>query len=76
MIGLGDGVDVVDVARLDHGAFAHIAEQAELAPLFFRDLPVGAAQQDVRLDADRAQFLDRMLSRLCLELAGARDERQ
>ena len=76
VIGLGHGVDVVDVARLDHGAFAHVAEQAELAPLFLGDRPVGAAQQDVRLDADRAQFLDRVLGRLCLQFAGARDERQ
>ena len=76
VIGLGHRVDVVDVARLDHGAFAHVAEQAELAPLLLRDLAVGAAQQDIRLDADRAQFLDRMLGRLCLQLAGARDERQ
>ena len=76
VIGLRHGVDVVDVARLDHGAFAHVAEQAELAPLFLRDLAVGAAQQDVRLDADRAQLLDRMLRRFCLQLAGARDERQ
>jgi hypothetical protein len=35
-----------------------------------RDGPVGAAQQDVGLDADRAQLLDRMLGRLGLELAG------
>ena len=62
--------------RLDHGAFAHVAEQAELAPLFLRDLAVGAAQQDIRLDADRAQFLDRVLGRLCLQFARARDERQ
>ena len=74
VIGLRHGVDVVDVARLDHGAFAHVAEQAELAPLFLRDLAVGAAQQDVRLDADRTQFLHRMLGRLCLQFAGARNE--
>ena len=34
---------------------------------------VGAAQQDVGLDADRAQLLDRMLGRLGLQLAGRRD---
>ena len=76
VVGLGHRVDIVDVARLDHRAFAHVAEQPELAPLFLRDRPVGAAQQDVRLDADRTQFLDRMLGRFCLQLAGARDERQ
>ncbi len=72
-IGLRHGIDVVDVARLDHRAFAHVAEQRELAALFLRDRPVGAAQQDVGLDADREQFLDRMLGRLGLQLAGARD---
>src|SRR6202008_2629054 len=58
MIGLGPSVDVVGVARLDHGALTHIAEQAELAPFLFRDWTIGAAEQDIRLDADRAQLLD------------------
>jgi hypothetical protein len=35
--------------------------------------PVGAAQQDVGLDADLAQLLDRVLGRLGLQLAGGRD---
>ena len=73
MIGGRHVVDRVDVARLDHRALAHVAEQAELAPLLARDLAVGAAQQDVGLDADRAQLLDRMLGRLGLQLAGGRD---
>jgi hypothetical protein len=33
-------------------------------------MAVGAAQQDVGLDADLAQFLDRVLGRLGLQLAG------
>src|SRR6266704_3364008 len=53
VIRLRHGIDVVDVARLDHGAFAHIAEQAELAALFLRYRPIGTTQQDIRLDADR-----------------------
>ena len=76
VIGGGHVVDRGDVARLDHRAFAHVAEQAELAPLLARDFAVAAAQQDMRLDADRAQLLDRMLRRLGLELAGGRDEGQ
>ena len=71
VIGQRHVVDVVDVARLDHRALAHVAEQAELAALLARDRPVGAAEQDVGLDADRAQLLDRVLGRLGLELAGA-----
>ena len=66
VIRLGHGVDVIDIARLDDSTFAHVAEQPELAPLFPGDRPVGTAQQDIRLDADRAQFLDRMLGRFCL----------
>jgi hypothetical protein len=38
-----------------------------------RNLAVGAAQQDVGLDADLAQFLDRVLGRLGLEFAGRGD---
>ncbi len=76
VVALRHGVDVVDVARLDDGVFAHVAEQRQLAPLALRDRPVGAAEQDVGLDADRAQFLDRMLGRLGLQFAGAGDERQ
>ena len=76
MIRLGHRIDIVDVARLDDGALAHIAEQAKLAPFFLGNRPVGAAEQDIRLDADRAQFLDRMLGRFGLQFAGTRDERQ
>ena len=47
----------VDVERLDDRAFAHVAEQRDLAALARRDRPVAAAQQNVGLDADRAQFL-------------------
>ncbi len=72
-IGFRHGVDVVDVARLDHRAFADVAEQRQLAPLALRDRPVGAAQQDIGLDADRPQFLDRVLGRLGLKFAGARE---
>ena len=53
--------------------FAHIAEQRQLAALFLRDFAVGAHQQDVRRDADGAQFLDRMLGRLGLQLACGRN---
>ena len=38
-------------------------------------IPVGAAQQDVGLDADRAQVADAVLRRLGLQLAGGADER-
>ncbi len=64
VIGFRHRVDIVHVARLDHRAFAHVAEQREFAPFTFGDRPVGAAEQNVGLDADGAQLLDRMLRRL------------
>ena len=76
MIGVRHLVDRGDVAGFDHRAFAHVAEKPDLAPLLARDLAIGAAEKDVRLNADRAQFLDRMLGRLGLEFAGAWNERQ
>ena len=69
-------IDRTRVVRLDHRTFPHVAEERELAPLVARNLAVRAAEQDVRLDADRTQFLDRMLGRLGLELARGRDEGQ
>ena len=47
----------------------------ELPPLVRRDRPVGADEQNVGLDADRAQLLHGVLGRLRLQLAGGRDER-
>ncbi len=76
VVGFGHRVDIVDVARFDHSARTHIAEQRELCAFALRNRPVGPAQQDVGLDADRAQFLDRVLGRLGLEFARAGDERQ
>ena len=76
MVGARHVVDRGHVARLDHGVLAHVAEQAELAPLLGRNRAIGPAEQDVGLDADRTQLLHRMLRRLGLELARARDEGQ
>jgi len=56
-----------DVERLDDGGRTHVAEQRDLLALIDRDFAVGAAEQNVGLDADRAQFLDRMLGGLGLE---------
>ncbi len=64
------------VARLDHRLFADIAEEAELAALLARNLAIGAAEQNVRLNADRAQLLHRMLRGLRLQFARARNVRQ
>ena len=76
VIGERHVVDRGRVARLDHRRLAHVAEQGELAALVLRDLAVGAAEQDVGLDADGAQLRDGMLGRLGLQLAGRGDEGQ
>jgi hypothetical protein len=68
-------VDVVEIDRGDDRRIRHIGEQRDLAPLAIRDRALAAAQQDVRLDADAAQLLDRMLRRLGLHLAGGLDVR-
>ena len=73
MVGARHVIDRLHVQRLDHGGGAHVAEQRDLAALVHRDLAVGAAQQDVGLDADRAQFLHRVLGGLGLEFARRRD---
>ena len=76
MIGMRHLIDRGDVAGFDHGAFAHIAEKPDLAPLLVRDFAIGPAEKDVRLDADRAQFLDGMLGGLGLQFARAWNKRQ
>ena len=65
-----DLVDGIGVQHLDHGFALDVAEQGDLALFVFRDFPVGAAQQHVGLDANFPQFLDGMLGRLGLQLAG------
>src|SRR6185437_3571999 len=69
VIGVGHVIDGVDVDRLNDAGFAHIAEQRDLAALAFRQRAVAATEQNVRLDAEAEQLLDRMLRRLGLGLA-------
>ncbi len=68
-------VDVVGVDGREHRAFLDVGEQRDLASLLGRQRVLAAAQQHVRLDADRAQFLDGVLRRLGLDLARGRDVR-
>ncbi len=70
-----DAVDVVGVDRRDDGALLDIREQRDLAALLLRQRVAAAAQQHVRLDADAAQLLDRVLGGLGLDLARAADDR-
>ena len=69
----GDPVDTVGVVAVDHRALGHVGEQGDLAPFTAGEDTLGPAEQDVRLDADRAQLLHRMLRRLRLQLTGGAD---
>ncbi len=65
----GNLVDRIHVPGRNHGLFGHVAEQGDLAPVIFRQRPVGAAEEYVSLYADLAKFLHRVLRRLGLDLA-------
>ena len=56
VIGFGHFVNRGDIARFDDSGFAHIAEECEFAPFFFRNFTIRTAKQNIRLDADGAQF--------------------
>ena len=73
MIGQRHLIDRRAVQRRDHTFWPDVAEQGDLAPLVLRDRPVGPAQQHAGLNADRQQFLDRVLGRLGLQLTRRRD---
>ena len=68
-------VDRVDVAGGDHRFLVDVAEQRDLLLQVAVEAAVGAAQQQIGLDADRAQVADAVLGRLGLQLAGRADER-
>ena len=68
-------VDVVHIHGRYHGAHRHVGEERNLAAHVLGQHAVGAAQQDVRLDAERQQLLHRMLRRLTLEFARGGDVR-
>src|SRR3546814_5248722 len=63
-------VDGLDVQRGNDAALSEIAEQRDLPTGLARDLAITAAEQDVGLDADGLQFLDRVLCRLRLQFPG------
>ncbi len=68
-----DLVDVVDVARREHGVLVDRGEERDLLPNLAVEPPLGAADERVRLDPDPAQLVDRVLGRLRLQLAGVAD---
>ena len=66
-------IDGFEVRRRDHVFFAHVTEQGDFLAFFFGDRMLGAADQHIWLQADGAQFFDRVLCRLCFELTRGGD---
>ena len=63
------------VLRGDDRLLVDVAEERDLPLDVLVEVAVGPAEQDVGLDADRAQVADAVLRRLGLQLAGGADER-
>ena len=63
-------VDAVEVDRRDHGTFGHVGEQRDIAAIRIRQRLFGTAQQEIGLDADRAQSLPGIRGRLGAEARG------
>ena len=76
MIGEGGLVNRFQIIGGDHRLRAHVAEQGQLGAFFFGDRLLGPADQNIWLQPDGAQFLDRMLRRLGLQLTARRQPRQ
>ena len=62
-------------SRADYRTLFNVGKQRDLVPRGHVDRVVGAADQHVRLQADGAQFLHRVLSRFGLGFAGGGDVR-
>ena len=72
---LRDEVDVAHVLVGDDGFGVDVGEERDLVADVARERLVRAADDDVRMDTDAAQLVDRVLRRLRLQLAGGLDER-
>src|SRR5579864_2327097 len=68
-------IDRGHIQRRDDALGCDIAEEPDLAALLVRYRLRGPTEEYVRLDSDRSQLLDGMLSRLGLQLPGALDIR-
>ena len=72
---LGHEVDVRDVRRRDDGARVHVREERDLVADVVGERLRRARDDDVRVDTDPAQLVDRVLRGLRLQLARRLDER-
>ncbi len=64
---------VLHVARLDHAARRNVAKHRKLLPHLGVERMLRAAEQDLRLQTDLAQFRDALLRRLRLQFARRAD---
>ena len=72
---LRDEVDVAHVLVGDDSLGVDVGEEGDLVADVARERLVRAADDDVGMDTDAAQLVDRVLRRLRLQLAGRLDER-
>jgi len=68
-------INAVEGFIFDNGFFINIAEQSQLIFHFIRQGPFCTANDDIRLNANTAQFFDTVLCRFCLQFAGSANVR-
>ena len=73
MVGERHLVDVADIHPQNDRRLPDIAEQSDFSALFIGQRMFGAAQQNIRLDPHRLQFLDRMLGGFGFQLTRRSD---
>ena len=66
----GDTVNGVDIQQRNHRALFHVSEQGDFLAGTFFNRHRTTAEQNVWLQADRAQLFHRVLGRLGLDLTG------
>ena len=71
MEGQGYFVNVFDILRGNHRLGRDIAEEGDLLLDVFGEKTIGSTQHYVRLNTDLTKLLDRVLSRLGLQLSGS-----
>ncbi len=69
------GINRVYILHGNHAGFGHVAEQRDFLLQVFGNVPVAAAQQNIRLNSDPQHLFDTVLRRLGFQFAGRRDKR-
>ena len=69
VIGPRDIIDIGHIKRLDYGRWAHVTEQCDFTAFTSGNLAVGTTKQNIGLNADRTQLLDRVLGGFGFKLA-------